>query len=182
MPQTHPAAATDQTAQTTRAPAPPAELTLEDRLTFITAAMTMRLDEAAVAYEVNIAHIATEPVDLADAITGPLTPAAQPRPDLYPTPVAALLQRAHHRLTIDGWCTGALTDDDGALCLMGAIRAESDSSPSREAQAMDVLTETIHRKAGPVESVPAFNDAFRNARTPLRMLEQAAALASDRGL
>lgn len=144
--------------------------------------MTARLDEAAVAYEVNTAHIPTEPVDLADVVTLPLTPTLQP-PASYPTPVAALLQRAHHRLLTGGWCSGALVDEDGARCMLGAIRAEARGDSGLEADAASVLLDTIRRKFGDnVDSVPSFNDAHGSARTPLRMVDQAAGLADARGL
>ncbi|MDX3403388.1 hypothetical protein [Streptomyces sp. ME01-18h] len=173
-----PPAPTTQPAPT----APPAELTLEERLTFIKAAMTARLDEAAVAYEVNTAHIPTEPVDLSDVVTVPLTPTLQPPPESYPTPVAALLQRAHHRLLTGGWCSGALVDEDGARCMLGAIRAEARGDSGLEADAASVLLDAIRRKFGDVDSVPSFNDAHGSSRVPIRMVDQAAGLADARGL
>ncbi|MGX1025444.1 hypothetical protein RKD37_000119 [Streptomyces ambofaciens] len=173
-----PPAPTTQPAPT----APPAELTLEERLTFIKAAMTARLDEAAVAYEVNTAHIPTEPVDLSDVVTVPLTPTLQPPPESYPTPVAALLQRAHHRLLTGGWCSGALVDEDGARCMLGAIRAEARGDSGLEADAAAVLLDAIRRKFGDVDSVPSFNDAHGSSRVPIRMVDQAAGLADARGL
>ncbi|MEU4506807.1 hypothetical protein [Streptomyces sp. NPDC024089] len=186
MPQTHPAPAIDQTprtAPTTAAPAPPTELSLEERLAFINAAMSVRLDEAKVAYEVNTAHIETEPVDLTDIVTVPLTPTLQPPPESYPTPVAALLQRAHHRLLTGGWCKDALVDTDGARCMLGAIRIEARGDSGMEAAAAAVLLDAIRRKFGDdVDSVPGFNDAHGTGRVPLRMLGQAAGLADTRGL
>nr|WTB28287.1 hypothetical protein OG781_00730 [Streptomyces sp. NBC_00830]WTB35794.1 hypothetical protein OG781_45850 [Streptomyces sp. NBC_00830] len=166
----------------TRATAPPAELSLEERLEFINAAMTVRLEEAAVAYEVNTAHIPTEPVDLDDVVTLPLTPTLQPPPHAYPTPVAALLQRAHHRLLTGGWCTGALVDAEGARCLYGAIHAEARGGQSLESRGLEVLMDAIRRKFGDVDSVPSFNDAFASGRIPMRMLDQAAGLADARCL
>ncbi|GAA2225084.1 hypothetical protein GCM10010104_16010 [Streptomyces indiaensis] len=146
------------------------------------AAMTARLDEAAVAYEVNTAHIPTEPVDLGDVVTAPLTPTLQP-PESYPTPVAALLQRAHHRLLTGGWCSGVLVDEDGARCMLGAIRAEARGDRGLEADAAAVLLAAIRRRFGDdVDSVPSFNDAHGSARVPLRMLDQAVGLADARGL
>ncbi|GGS09210.1 MULTISPECIES: DUF6197 family protein [Streptomyces] len=178
MPQTHPAI---QTA-TTAAPVPP-ELSLEERLTLIDAAMTVKLDEAAVAYEVNTAHIDIEPVNLADVVTGPADTGPAPLPELYPTPVAALLQRAHHRLLTGGWCKDVLVDEDGARCMLGAIRAEAGGDNSLEASAVAVLLEAVRRQFGDdVDSVPSFNDAFATGRTPLRMVDQAAHLADARGL
>jgi hypothetical protein len=172
----------DQPAPTTEAAAP-AELTLEERLTLIDAAMTVRLDEAAVAYEVNTAHIDTEPVDLADVVTGPVDAGFALLPELYPTPVAALLQRAHHRLLTGGWCSGALVDEKGARCMLGAIHAEAHGDRGLEADAAAVLLEAIRRRFGDdVDSVPSFNDAHGTARVPIRMVAEAARLADARGL
>ncbi|MCT9094202.1 hypothetical protein N4G70_35985 [Streptomyces sp. ASQP_92] len=168
-------------AHTTLAAAPPAELSLEERMAFINAAMTVRLEEAAVAYEVNTAHIPIEPVDLADVVTVPLTPTLQP-PTPYPTPVAALLQRAHHRLRTGGWCSGALVDEDGARCLYGAIHIEARSDQSVESRGFEVLMDAIRRQFGDVDSVPSFNDGFASGRIPMRMLDQAVGLADARGL
>ncbi|MEU6300025.1 DUF6197 family protein [Streptomyces erythrochromogenes] len=164
-----------------RTSAPPAELSLEARMAATEAAMTVRLEEAAVAYEVNTAHIPTEPVDLADVVTLPLTPTLQP-PTPYPTPVAALLQRAHHRLLTGGWCSGALVDEFGARCLYGAIHIEARGDQSLESRGLEVLRDAIRRQFTHVDSVPSFNDAHRSGRVPMRMLDQAADLAHARGL
>ncbi|MBY8889096.1 hypothetical protein K7472_30255 [Streptomyces sp. PTM05] len=168
-------------ANTTTTP-PPTDLSLEERMAFTTVAMTMRLDEAAVAYEVNTAHLATPPVVLADVVTAPLPhpPALLPAP--YRTPVAALLQRAHQRLLTGGWCTGALVDDQGAVCLLGAIRTEAGGDAGLERDAVSVLLDAIRRHCGAVDSVPSFNDAFSSSRVPVRMVDQAACLADARGL
>ncbi|WP_381805534.1 hypothetical protein [Streptomyces niveus] len=175
--------ATKLPAQTTQAPAPPAELSLEERLTLVNTVMTVQLDEAAVAYEVNTAHIETDPVDLADVVTVPLTPTPQPQSPTYPTPVAALLRRAHHRLLTGGWCADALVDAEGARCLYGAIRIEARGDHGLEADAAAVLLDAVRRQFGDdVTSVPAFNDAFGAGRVPIRMLDQAAGLADARGL
>ncbi|GGQ86804.1 hypothetical protein GCM10010250_67280 [Streptomyces althioticus] len=177
-PHTAPARA-DQ--QTRPAPAPGA-LSLDARLTAAEAAMTVRLDEAAVAHEVRTAHISTEPVDLADVITVPLTPTLQPQ-QLPATPVAALLQRARARMEADGWCAGVLTDESGAVCLLGAIRKEAGGDRSLEADAAAVVLDAIRCRFGDhIESVPAFNDAHDTGRIPLRMLDQAASLADARGV
>ncbi|GHD52245.1 DUF6197 family protein [Streptomyces galbus] len=172
--------ATDHPAPTS---APPAELTLEERLALVNAEMTARLDEAAVAYEVNTAHIDLEPIALADVITGPVDAGPAPLPDLYPTPVAALLQRAHHRLLTGGWCSGALVDADGARCMLGAIRIEAHGDRGLEASAAAVLLDAIRRTFGDdVPSVPSFNDAHGTGRAPIRMVDHAARLADARGL
>ncbi|RPK27516.1 hypothetical protein EES37_36980 [Streptomyces sp. ADI91-18] len=177
MPQTH--TTIDQAVPTT---APPTALSIEERMAFINAAMTVRLEEAGVAYEVNTAHIPIEPVDLGDVVTVPLTPTLQPPPTPYPTPVAALLQRAHYRLLTGGWCTGALVDEDGARCLYGAIHAEARGDQNLESRGLEVLMDAIRRKFTDVDSVPSLNDGFSNGRVPMRMLDQAADLAHARSL
>ncbi|MGW2841840.1 DUF6197 family protein [Streptomyces sp. NPDC001493] len=167
------------------APTPPKPLSLDERLALINTEMTLRLDEAAVAHEVNTAHISTEHVNLADTVTVPLTPTLQPPPTPYPTPVAALLQRAHHRLLTGGWCAGAYQDEDGALCLFGAIRVESRRDLGLEMNAVAVVMDAIRRQFGDrYDSVPSFNDSFKgtDGRVPVRTLGQAADLADTRGL
>ncbi|MFJ3159709.1 DUF6197 family protein [Streptomyces kanasensis] len=147
------------------------------------AAMTVRLDEAAVAYEVNTAHIPTEPVGPADVVTVSLTAMLHLPPEPYPTPIAALLQRAHHRLLTGGWCSGVLADEEGARCMLGAIRAEARGDSGFVADAASVLLDAIRRGFGDhVDSVPSFNDAHGSGRVPIRMLNQAAHLADARGL
>ncbi|MGW1962597.1 DUF6197 family protein [Streptomyces sp. NPDC001935] len=160
---------------------------LEARLAAVNGEMDARLALAAVAYEVNTAHIETPPVDWSRIGAPPApvapVPATPPGPAPQATPIAALLHRASLRLRTDGWCSGALVDEDGHLCAQGAIRRESGGDRQAETQAMDVLLEAIRRRFGPhVESVPSFNDAWGNGREPTRMLEQAAILADARGV
>lgn len=181
---TTPATPSSHPTPTAAVPASPAELSLEERLAFINTAMTVRLEEAAVAYEVNTAHIPTEPLDLGDAVTVPLTPSLQP-PAPYPTPVAALLQRAHHRLLTGGWCAGRFEDEDGALCLFGAVRTEAHFDLRLEMAAMAVLLDAIQRQFGDrFQSAVAFNDAHMGSdgRVPMRVLAQAADLAHARSI
>lgn len=164
-------------------PARPA-LSLEERLTLIDAAMAVRLDEAAMAYEVNTAHIPITPFDLDDVIALPLTPTLQPATPCS-TPVAALLQRAHHRLLTAGWCAGTSQNEDGALCLIGTIRVEANRDRGLEMSAVTVLMDAIRRQFGDrFESVPSFNDSFTgtDGQAPIRILGQAADLARARGL
>ncbi|MFE1442946.1 hypothetical protein [Streptomyces sp. NPDC058739] len=178
-----PSPATTPTIPATAGTPASADLTLETRLALIDAAMTLRLEEAKIAYEVNTAHIDTEPTILDDVITGPVDTGPAPLPDLYPTPVAALLQRAHHRLLTAGWCSGALVDEDGAVCMLGAIRAEIRGDRGLEADAAAVLLDAIRRHCSNGDTtVPSFNDAHGNGRVPIRMVDQAAQLADARGL
>ncbi|MEU5242644.1 hypothetical protein AB0G81_00700 [Streptomyces asoensis] len=180
MPASTPTAAPPQPAAPA-APAPPVTLGLEARLAAIDAAMTLRLEEAAVAHEVRTAHLAIDPIDLAEVITVPLTPTRQPpAPATYRTPAAALLERAHHHMQSAGWCSGALTDEDGAVCLIGAIRAEARGDRDLADDASAILLDAVQRKFHD-ESVPAFNDRQRDGATPARMLLEAARLADARG-
>ncbi|MCY1649326.1 hypothetical protein AB0D68_25335 [Streptomyces sp. NPDC048212] len=158
----------------------PAVLSLEVRLAAVEAAMTVALDEAAVAYEVRTAHIPTTPVDLADVVTLPLTPTLQPSSP-YASPVAALLHRAQQRLLTDGWCAGSQVREDGARCLYGAIRVEAAADRSLEARGLEVLMDAIRSQFSDADSVPTFNDRWANGRVPMRILGQAAALAYNRG-
>lgn len=163
--------------------AAPFSLSLDARLAAVEAAMTVRLDEAAVAHEVRTAHIHTDPIHLADVITVPLTPVLQAPRQLPATPVAGLLERAHARMEADGWCAGALTDESGAVCLLGAIRKEAGGDRDLEADAAAVVLDAIRRRFGDhVASVPAFNDAHGTGRTPLRILGEAVAMADARGV
>ncbi|MFD9389503.1 hypothetical protein ACFWBB_01800 [Streptomyces sp. NPDC060000] len=162
-------------------PAPAVTLGLEARLAAVDAAMTLRLEEAAVAHEVRTAHLAVDPIGLADVITVPLTPTPEPpAPATYRTPAAALLERAHHRMQAAGWCAGTLADDDGAVCLIGALRAEADGDQDLVVDASAILLEAIQRKFHD-ESVPAFNDRQHSGAVPARMLLEAAGLADARG-
>ncbi|MFE4019309.1 hypothetical protein ACFXPZ_18135 [Streptomyces sp. NPDC059101] len=168
-----------------RPTAAPVELSFDERLTLTDMAMTVRLDEATVAYEVNTAHIPTTPVDLADIVTRPLDTTPTPLPDLdpHPTPVAALLQRAHRRLLTDGWCAHVLVDRNGARCLVGAIHIEAGGDHRLEDDAATVLLDAIRRQFGDdVDSVTTLNDAFGTGRVPIRMVDHAARLADARGL
>ncbi|MFJ5779544.1 hypothetical protein [Streptomyces sp. NPDC093094] len=175
--------ASDQGTSVPQSVTPPAELSLEERLALVDAVMTVRLEEAGVAYEVNTAHIPTGPLDLADVVTVPAGTVPEPLPALYPTPVAALLQRAHHRLLTGGWCSGTLVDEDGARCMLGAVRAEAHGDRGLEADAAAVLLDAVRRSFGDdVESVPSFNDAHGTSRIPVRMVADAAGLADARGL
>ncbi|MFC7512616.1 hypothetical protein ACFQV4_29790 [Streptomyces thermocarboxydus] len=97
--------------------------------------MDERLTLAALAVAVNTALRVPDadggPVDLADVLRVPA--AVEPwRPpvDLYPTPAAALLQRARARLERDGWCQGATVDQDGARCLYGRCARRPPTPPS----------------------------------------------------
>lgn len=168
-----------QTAPTTQPAAVKAELDLDARLALVGAAMSSRLDQAAVAFEVNTAHIAS--ADPIPEITAPLplTPTSAPCP--YPTPIAATLHRARLRLDAGGWCTGQLRDEQGAACLIGVIRAEARSRGEAD-DACVLLLEAIRRDFPNAETVPSWNDARRDPRLPALYLDRAATLANSRNM
>lgn len=164
---------------TTATAAVPVELDLDARLAVVGAAMTARLDQAAIEFGVNTAHLATEEPDLDTVVTQPIT-APTPELDPYPTPIAALLHRARARIEA-GWCTGVLRDEDGAACLVGAIRAEA---PTRGAadDACVLLLEAIRRDFPHAQTLPSWNDAQRDPHLPARYLDRAASVAHARML
>lgn len=166
-------------------PSTPA-LDLETRLALTDAAMTLRLEEALLRVGIDTAHaetvLSTDDFTT-EALAAYTATAPRPAPDLYPTPVAALLQRAAARLETDGWCQGAMRDATGARCLYGVIHVEAGGSPGLESDALDVLLQAIRREFDPgAASVPAFNDSLGGPRVAVRLLESAARLADARGL
>jgi hypothetical protein len=172
-----PAVPVQPAARTTLAP----ELSLEARMAAVDAAMTIRLEEASLANDINTAHIATAPVDLADVIRGPVDAPRTPV-DLYPTPVANLLQRAHQRLTDDGWCGHAPTSAQGSNCLQSAIYKEAGGDYGLASEGLGVLLDAIRRQFTNADSVPGFNDAWGRPTVPLRLLGAAADAADARGI
>lgn len=155
------------------------QLDLDARLALADAAMTLRLEQAGVAFEVNTAHIPNEPaVDLALVELPPVVPLA-PAPAL--TPLAACLQRAQTVLAERGWCTGALRGEQGAICPMGAIRAAATSRGQAD-DACVVLLEAIQREFADAETVPSWNDQQTGPHLPLRLLGQAANVAASRDI
>jgi hypothetical protein len=159
------------------APATPVELGLDARMAVTLAEMDGRCTTAVLAVDINSAHIATVTPEITAPL--PLTPTAAPCP--YSTPVAATLHRARLRLEIGGWCTGQLRDEQGAACLIGAIRAEAGSRGQAD-DACVVLLEAIRRRFPDAESVPSWNDSRRDGGPVMRLLSEAAALADARGI
>lgn len=149
--------------------APAAPLTFDERL----ALAALKVD----------AHIDSRPpalLDLADVIR---IPVEAPEPTtLVPvlSPLAACLRRAHARLEA-GWCAGALRDEQGAMCLIGAIRIAATSRGQAD-DACTLLLDTIRRQFPHAETVPSWNDQQTNAGPALRMLDHAANHAASRGI
>lgn len=172
---------------TTLAPAsPPPALDLDARLALLDVIMTARLDQAAVAFEVNIAHIAAEALPETTAPL-PLTPTLAPTPQLspYSTPIAALLHRAHTYIATRGLLRGVLRDDndvEGARCPIGAIRYEARGNRWQADDACVLLLEAIQRDFPDAETVPSWVDAQTSPAPVLLYLDRASQLAAGRGI
>lgn len=151
-------------------------LDLDARLALADAAMTLRLEQAAVAFEVNTAHLPGVPTE---NLVAPILPTHQPTTDL--SPIADCLHRARTILTERGWCTGALRGEQGAVCVAGAIRGAADSRGQAD-DACALLLEAIQREFSGTETVPSWNDQQRGPALPLRLLGHAADLAASRGI
>lgn len=153
-------------------------LDLDARLALRGALMDERLAEAAVAFEVNTAHIpAADPIP---KITTPLPliPTAAPRP--YDTPLANLLHRARLRIQTDGWCRDAIRDEQGARCPIGAIRIEATSRDQAD-NACILLLDVIQSDFTDA-TIPSWNAAQTSATPVLHYLDRAAELAHNRNL
>ncbi|MFE9886858.1 hypothetical protein [Streptomyces scopuliridis] len=155
---------------TTYAPtSPPAaavpELDLDARLALADAAMAVRLDHAALAFEINTAHLPAPTYE-------PITPIL-PTPDSQSaTPLAACLQRAIRILGERGWTRGNLRSEDGAVCAAGAIRAAATSQHQAD-DACALLLGVIEQRFT-AETVPSWNDQQASAESVIRVLGAAA--------
>lgn len=165
----------------TRVRCAPAALDFETRLALVEAAMTVRLDEAAVAYEVRTAHLpAADPIPhIADTLPAQLTPTAAPTP--YTTPIAGLLHRARTRLETDGWCRTALFDESGAVCPIRAIRLEA-ASRDQVHDACVLLLDAIQAGFPDAETIPSWNAAQTSPAPVLHAFDRATQHAHTRGL
>jgi hypothetical protein len=167
------------TAPTTTETRTPVELDLDARLAMVGALMDERLALANIAFEVDTAHLpAAGPIP---AVTAPPLVHPAPVPCPYSTPIAATLHRARVRLETGGWCTGQLRDEQGAACLIGAIRAEA-ATRGQADDACTVLLDAIRRDFADADTIPSWNDRQASPRLALLYLDRAAALADSRGL
>lgn len=170
------------TTPTLTAASPPAPaLDLDARMALLSVEMDARLDQAAIAFEVNTAHIpAADPVpDLAETI--PLTPTLAPAACPYNTPIAATLWRARQRIETDGWLQGARRDVQGARCPDGAIRYEA-ASQYEAIDALVILLEAIRRDFTDAETVASWNDTQTSPAPVLLYLGRAAELAHNHSI
>ncbi|MFF9118294.1 hypothetical protein ACF09Y_22290 [Streptomyces massasporeus] len=161
-----------------RPPQAATELDLDVRLALIDAAMSVRLDEAAIAFEVRTAYIpGAEPLP---EITVPPVLPLTPAPCLYSTPLAALLHRARVRIETDGWCRDALVDEQGARCPIGAIRVEATSRDQAD-NACILLLDVIQQDFADA-TIPSWNAAQTSPTPVLHYLDRAAQHAHTRSL
>lgn len=144
-------------------------LDLDARLAAVDAAMTVRLEEAALGWQVNTAHLPAEPV------VEHLPVDTQPADDT--SPVAALLQRARQRILRDGWAQGATRNGTGGMCLLEAIHTEARSHRD-EGEARILL----RRALGGADPVPEMNRRLASTHQAAQVLAQAAAMAERSGL
>lgn len=165
---------------TTLIAASPPELDLDARLALRLADMSVRLDQAAVAFEVNTAHIATDPAPAAVEVV-PLTPTPTAAPCPYSTPIAATLWRARLRIESDGWSTEACVDEQGARCPIGAIRVEAADRHTAD-DACILLLDVIQQHFADAETIPSWNAEQTSPAPVLLQLGRAADLAHNRSI
>ncbi|MFE7566229.1 hypothetical protein ACFU76_04585 [Streptomyces sp. NPDC057539] len=158
---------------TAAAPTAAPELDLDTRLMLADAAMTVRLDHAALAFEVNTAHL---PAATVEPLTAPPRPTPEPA---LATPLAACLQRAIRILGERGWTRGHLREEGGAVCAVGAIRAAATSRHQSD-DACALLLGVIEERFT-AETVPSWNDQ-QNSAAVIRVLGQVADHAAARGI
>lgn len=146
--------------------------TLEERMALTSLAMDDRLNTAGVEASIRAAGH-----DIPEILVDPLSAT----PDSYGTPVAAVLQQAHRLMLTRGWCRRWLTGADGAVCLLGAIRAAGGGGGHQD-RAEELLLELVRREFPDAATVSGWNDGQRTGRPALRMLDRAARHADRHGI
>jgi hypothetical protein len=168
-------------------PHPNPELDLDTRLLLLNVEMDARLQQAAVAFEVNTAHLpGADPIPEMPAIL-PLTPTLTPapQPSTYSTPLADLLDRARHYIATRGLLRGNLRDENdihGARCPIGALRYEAGANRHLADDACVLLLDVIQAEFADAETIPSWVDAQSSPAPVLACMNRAANLAHTRGL
>jgi hypothetical protein len=152
-------------------------LDLDARLALVEAAMSVRLAEASVAFEVNTAHLpGADPIPhIAETLP---TPDAAPSP--YRAPLADLLHRARLRIETVGWCRDAVFDETGAVCPIQAIRLEARGDRDLAHDACVALLDAIQDQFAHAETIPSWNAQQASASPALRAFDRAARHAHTR--
>jgi hypothetical protein len=168
---------------TIHAPASPRPvLDLDARLALLNVEMDARLNEAALAFAINTAHIAGAAPIPESAPAVPLTPTLAPAANPYDTPLAALLHRARVHIETRGWLQGGLREDHGTRrCPMGALRIEA-LDPRDADDACVLLLDAIQADFPTADTLPSWNDAQTSPAPVLLYLDRAAQLAHTRQL
>lgn len=151
-----------------RAAAQAGVLDIDARLAAVDAAMTVRLEEAALGWEVNTAHL---PVDTAPVVEH-LPVDTKPADDT--NPVAALLRRARQRILRDGWAQGAARTGTSDMCLLEALHAEARSH--REEGEARLL---VRRALGGGDPIPELNRRLSSTAQAAQVLATAADMADS---
>jgi hypothetical protein len=141
---------------------------LDTRLAIADAAMTLRLEQAQLQFDVNTAHLPEPAVDF----VAPILPAIEAQPA---SPLAAVYLGAIQIIQERGWTRGGLRDEQGAVCAVGAIRAAA--GPAGRGIADDAcarLLDAIQAEFAGAETVPSWNDQQASAGPVIRILGTAA--------
>jgi hypothetical protein len=147
---------------------------LDTRLAIADAAMTLRLEQAQLQFDVNTAHLPEPAVDF----VAPILPVVELAPAPVSSPLADVLHRARAILQERGWTRGGLRDEQGAVCLVGAIRAAASPDRGLADEACALLLDAIRREFADAQTVPSWNDAQTGPGLPLGFLHQAANAAA----
>ncbi|MFD3520442.1 hypothetical protein [Streptomyces sp. NPDC058653] len=159
---------TTATAVKARPPTAAPALDLDTRLAVVDAAMTVRLQDAVLAHDIDAQHPETvlnyaEIVRLVPTTTG--------------SPVAALLRRAQQQaLRPDGWSRDTGTNSRGGNCLEYALIAEARNG--REEQEARILLRQVIGSGDPITHI---NRRITQPRAA-QLLGQAAGLADNLNL
>lgn len=146
--------------------------TLDERLALSGLAMDAKLGGAGVEFDVRTAGI-----EIPEILTSPMLDVS-PRP---PASVAEVLRAAHQLMTDRGWCQRWLTNEDGAVCLLGSIRAAGGGRGHQE-RAEELLLALVQQEFPDAQTIGGWNGWQRDGRAPLRMLDRAAHYADRHGI
>jgi hypothetical protein len=150
---------------------------LDTRLAIADAAMTLRLEQAQLQFDVNTAHLPEPAVDF----VAPILPVVEPELAPAVSPLADVLHRARSILQERGWTRGGLRDEQGAVCAVGAIRAAAHNRDQAD-DACALLLDAIQARFADAETVPSWNDQQTSAGPVIRILGTAANKAAHHGI
>lgn len=172
-------------ASTVSAPPAPAVESLEVSLALRTIEMDAVLARAAVEADMRAALHGVEEAQLPNVhqdeerLLIAVPPHSVPLCPYGPRLARTLWTAARH-IERHGHARGALRDEQGATCALGALRSAADGDCGHEADAAALMLDTIRRRLGDrFETVPQFNDDPTTApRAVVRFLDEAAYRAS----